>query len=60
MKLRNLWEYSAARSSLLSKRIYLLASAQEENTDNEAKGRLNSSINTLYLFSALLLYLNIK
>lgn len=50
MKLRNLWEYTAARSSLLSKRIYLRVSAHEENTENEARGKANFEINTSSLF----------
>eukprot|EP00066_Takifugu_rubripes_P026794 XP_011616060.1 PREDICTED: mesenteric estrogen-dependent adipogenesis protein [Takifugu rubripes] len=44
IKVRNLWEYSATRSSLLSKRIYLLVSAHEENTAKEARGSYVMSI----------------
>lgn len=47
--MHNLWEYTSTRKSLLSKRIYLLASAREEEncsvtykkTDKEARGTLN-------------------
>lgn len=55
--MRNLWEYTAARSSLLNKRIYLLVSAHQENSENEARGRTNLS-SSLHPFSALLLYIN--
>ncbi|TNM84781.1 hypothetical protein fugu_008959 [Takifugu bimaculatus] len=44
IKVRNLWEYSATRSSLLSKTIYLLVSAHEENTAKEARGSYVMSI----------------
>lgn len=56
MKLRNLWEYTAARSSLLNKRIYLLVSAHEENTENEARGRTNLSIITSSLLCTVAVY----
>ncbi|CAG00413.1 unnamed protein product [Tetraodon nigroviridis] len=42
MKLRNLWEYTSARSRLLSKRIYLLVSAHGANTG--ARGSYVASI----------------
>lgn len=48
MKLRNLWEYTAARSSLLSKRIYL--STHEENIENGARGKTDLEITTSSLF----------
>lgn len=32
VKMRNLWEYTSTRKSLLSKRIYLLMSAREEDS----------------------------
>ncbi|XP_060911041.1 mesenteric estrogen-dependent adipogenesis protein-like [Labrus mixtus] len=37
VKMQNLWEYTSMRKSLLSKRIYLLVSAYEENSSETNK-----------------------
>lgn len=49
VKIRNLWEYTSLRKSLLSKRIYLLVSVCKHSfnkADNEARGEhlLNQSL----------------
>ncbi|KAM6983744.1 mesenteric estrogen-dependent adipogenesis protein [Tautogolabrus adspersus] len=43
VKMQNLWEYTRMRKSLLSKRIYLLVSAYEENSSETNKKPTNEA-----------------
>lgn len=52
VKMHNLWEYTSTRKSLLSKRIYLLMSACQENfseSNKKAAGETRGNLNHLFM-----------
>lgn len=52
VKMHNLWEYTSTRKSLLSKRIYLLMSACQENfsdSNKKAAGETKGNLNHLFM-----------